>query len=155
MFTDLGTQLASAVTAGTAAGIAAGGGGLHVVEDEINSVIKTLQTELGELEESKFPSNGAIATVSFGLGPEATDIAGHHTRAHGVVVDTLKGLIKDLEAFQEAIREARGLVAKSDAAAEEDLRVLVTRTEGLDLGVNGLAQAQVNHRNDTPTNEDT
>jgi hypothetical protein len=59
-----------------------------------------------------------------------------------VVVDTLRGLIKDLEAFELAVIDAKDMIGKTDEEAEADLLVLVDRTESLDLGQQGARDAQ-------------
>jgi hypothetical protein len=144
VFADLGTRLAGEVVAFPAS--ASGGQGtktgIEIVEDEIKDVLTTLRTELETLETSTFPSEGHIRQVSFGVGAESDDIAYHHGRAHSVVVDTLRGLIKDLEAFELAVIDAKGMIGKSDEEAEADLLVLVDRTESLDLGQQGARDAQ-------------
>jgi hypothetical protein len=145
MFMELGRFLADA-----SAGAAAGGSGLQVVEEEIDAVIKTLTDELTSLGENKFEVKAHIPGRSFGGGEEAPVLATHHTRAHGVVVDTLTALIADLEKFRTAVQTARRLLKETDDEAKAELETILARTEGLDLGKYAHVQAQVDHVNDTP-----
>lgn len=125
---------------------------LEVVEDEITKVIKVLNDEISALEENEFPVKGHIAHHSFGGGSRSPLLAEHHARAHGVVVDTLGDLRKDLRDFREAVRDARRLLRDKDEEAEVDIKLVLARTEGLDLGTDAYTQAQYDHRDDTGGN---
>lgn len=125
---------------------------LEVVEDEITKVIKVLNDEITALAENEFPVKGHIAHRSFGGGARSPLLADHHARAHGVVVDTLVDLRKDLRDFREAVRDARRLIREKDEEAEVDIRMVLVRTENLDLGTDAYTQAQQDHRNDTGGN---
>ncbi|WP_435770116.1 hypothetical protein [Nocardioides sp. SYSU DS0651] len=127
--------------------------GLELVEEKISAVIVTLNTELTALQEVDFPAKGHIPRRSFGGGEPSPVLARHHARAHGVVVDTLKDLMTDLEDFRSAVREARALIREKDAAAEADVTRILTRTEGLDMGRWAYVDAQHQHVNDQPTDE--
>ncbi len=135
--------------------------GLELVEDQITLVITTLNDEIEALQAVDFPTNGHIAERSFGRGERSPLLALHHARAHGVVVDTLRDLRRDLRDFRGAVQEARTLLRDTDQQAEADAVLVLQRTESLDLGATAYDDAQVNHVNtqasDTPepaTSED-
>jgi hypothetical protein len=129
----------------------AGPKGLDLVEAEITAVIKTITDQLGKLEESEFPVKGHIGKSSFGGGDLSPYLAGHHTRAHAVVVDTLSKVKGDLETFRSSIHEARDLVRAKDEEAEADVKVILGQTESIDLGKWAYENAQVNNRDVAPT----
>jgi hypothetical protein len=130
---------------------AAGPKGLALAEAEITDVISTITTQLEDLEASEFPVKGHIAKNSFGGGDLSPLLARHHARAHAVVVETLGEVKGDLESFRTSIREARDLLRLKDEEAAADVRVILGRTEGIDMGRWAYADAQVNNRNAAPT----
>lgn len=148
-FVDLGALLAAAV----AAGAAPGRGELTVVETEISDVLTTLRAEQKVLEKVDFKAAAFIPGSSFGGGPKGPMLALHHTRAHGVVTDTLAEMIADLETLQTAIVGAKALVGEADADAQAKLATLLARADDLDLGQDSHAQAQVDHRDDVVTDQ--
>lgn len=150
VFTDLGARVIEAFTGDD---LPAKGSGLDVVEHEIDEVLTTLRSELTALQKNNFEVEAFIPGKSFGAGSEAATIAQHHARAHGVVVDTLKEMITDLETFRVSIVHAKGLIGEADAQAQADLSVIMARAENLDLGHQGHEDAQVNHVNDTASND--
>lgn len=121
---------------------------LEIVDEEISRVIKVLNDEITALEENEFPVKGHVAHHSFGGGSRSPMLAAHHKRAHGVVVDTLVDLRKDLSDFREAVRDARRLIRDKDEQAEVDIRLVLARTENLDLGTDAYTQAQRDHKYD-------
>ncbi|MFC5727623.1 MULTISPECIES: hypothetical protein [Nocardioides] len=129
----------------------AGQKGLAVAEREITKVIATITSQLEELDDSDFPVKGHIGRSSFGGGDLSPLVAGHHARAHAVVVDTLSEVKSDLESFRESIRDARDLLQVKDQEAEADVKVILGQTEGIDMGKWAYQDAQVNNRDVTPT----
>lgn len=111
--------------------------GLDIVEEEVDKTIAAITVELEAIRGNGFAVDGFIAAGSFGQGKEASDLAKEHTRAHGVIVQSLTETIADLETFREAIREARRLVRESDEDAQARIQTVLARTESLNLGWNG------------------
>ncbi|MDN5744700.1 MAG: hypothetical protein L0H31_06205 [Nocardioidaceae bacterium] len=132
-----------------AAGGSAGASGLALAEAEISVLLKDLRDQRKNLKDSTFDVDGYVPGRSYGNGAEAVALANGHARAHQVTVQTLTGLINDLQDLQVAIKEAKALVGEADAQAKDDLTAILTRTEGIDLGEQGHARAQVDHRDDT------
>ncbi|MBM9459740.1 hypothetical protein JK386_07475 [Nocardioides sp. zg-536] len=127
--------------------------GLELAEDEITKVIKELQEQIKALEENRFEVDAHIAKSSLGQADLSPALARHHARAHGVVTDTLSALLLDLQKFQTAVREARGLIGSTDAAAEQDLKLILAGTEDLDLGRYAYDRAQRDHVHTPATDE--
>ncbi|GAA4811262.1 hypothetical protein ACFQ0K_03850 [Nocardioides caeni] len=151
-----GTKLVDPVALGAAVGAAGSGlNGLDVVEDEIGGVLDVLQTQATAIEALDFANKAHIAKGSFGSGNEAVQLSVDHTKAHGVIVDTLNAMITDLSAFQDAVIHARGLIREADDQADLDLRTVLASTEDLDLGQRAHVNAQVEHSTDQPTEEPT
>lgn len=121
---------------------------LQVVDEEISKVIRVLNDEITALADNEFPVKGHVAHHSFGGGSRSPMLAAHHKRAHGVVVDTLVDLRKDLSDFRDAVRDARRLIRDKDEEAEVDIRLVLARTENLDLGTEAYTQAQRDHKYD-------
>lgn len=131
-------KLLDPVAIGAAVGAAVSAtDGLDIVEEEVDKTITAISVELEAIRGNGFAVDGFIAAGSFGQGKEASDLAREHTRAHGVIVQSLTETITDLESFREAIREARRLVRESDEDAQARLQTVLARTESLDLGWNG------------------
>lgn len=107
---------------------------LRIIEAQVTSVYKTLDEQITAIQDLKFTGQGAIPAGSFGQGIESTRLATEHTRAHGVIVDSLVEMRKDLGVFQAAILAAKGAITEADEQAETDLRLALNRTVGLDLG---------------------
>lgn len=133
----------------------AGSKGLALAEDEITKVITTITDQLEELDDSDFPVKGHIGRSSFGSGDLSPLVAGHHAKAHAVVVETLAEVKADLESFRTSIREARDLLRVKDQEAEADVKVILGQTEGIDMGKWAYQDAQVNNRNAVPTDTPT
>lgn len=133
--------------------------GLDLADKKIDEVVRTIGTELDNLNEVKFENSGHIAATSFGGGDRAPALALHHTRAHGVIVDTLKGVRADLIAFQRACREAREAIADVDQTAADDLRAKLVAVDSLrtgswsDRGEEAYEQAQHDHADDRPADD--
>ncbi|MCR1782194.1 hypothetical protein KVF89_06590 [Nocardioides carbamazepini] len=107
---------------------------LLIIEAQVASVYKTLDEQIEAIKGLKFTGDGAIPAGSFGQGIESTRLANEHTRAHGVIVDSLVEMREDLGVFQSAILAAKGVITEADEQAEADLRLALNRTVGLDLG---------------------
>jgi hypothetical protein len=133
--------------------------GLDLVDKAIENVITTITTELGYIKPAEFEADGHIAPASFGRADRAASIALHHTRAHGVVVDTLSGVKTDLENFQVALQSARDAVLEADQTTADELRLKQVAVTALttgsrsDEGDRAYNNAQHNHRNDVPKDE--
>ncbi|KAB2809414.1 hypothetical protein ACIRN4_24080 [Pimelobacter simplex] len=153
MFAELGTRLAGALSIGDLKTDGAPAQGLDLVVEQIKGVLTALDQGITDLEANKFPVDGFIRSASFGMGEEASRIAYHHTRAHGVVVDTLKGMKSDLEKFHASVLDAQALVTRTDEQAQADLTRIVARTENIDLGQQGHVDAQNDHTGDVPSDE--
>lgn len=153
MFAELGTRLAGALSIGDLKPDGTPAQGLDLVEEQIQLVLTALDEGITDLETNKFPVDGFIRATSFGMGTEAARLSYHHTRAHGVVVDTLKGMKADLEKFHASVLDAKALVTRTDEQAQADLTQIVARTGNIDLGQQGHVDAQHDHTGDVPTNE--
>lgn len=127
--------------------------GLALVDKEIALVITTLETEIETLKQNKFEVDAHIATRAFGQADKSPLLVRHHSRAHGVVTDTLAALLLDLQEFQEAVRDAQKLVGETDEASRSDLTLLLTQTEEIDMGRYAYDQAQNDHVDTPPTDE--
>jgi len=153
MFAELGTRLAGALSIGDLKPDGAPAQGLDLVVEQIQGVLTALDQGITDLENNKFPVDGFIRAASFGMGDDASRIAYHHTRAHGVVVDTLKGMKSDLEKFHASVLDAQELVTRTDEQAQVDLTRIVARTENIDLGQQGHVDAQNDHTDDVPSDQ--
>lgn len=127
--------------------------GLALVDEEISLVITTLETEIETLKQNKFEVDAHIATRAFGKADRSPLLVQHHSRAHGVVTDTLAALLLDLTEFQAAVRDAQKLVGETDAASKADLTLILNQTESIDMGQYAYDQAQNNHVDTPPTDE--
>lgn len=106
-------------------------GGIALVEREVDEVLGLLDEQLRTLREADFEAKAHIARLSFGGGEEAVDLAGHHDRAHRVVVAHLGELVDELTDFRAAIEEAKRLTLQADEDAEARIRVLIDRTDAM------------------------
>lgn len=95
--------------------------GLQLADEKIDGIISQIQEELKKLSPKKFETEGYIAPASFGGGDRAPGLGLHHGRAHAVVAETLRGVIQDLENFQQACRDARKYILEADQGAADDL----------------------------------
>ena len=93
---------------------------LRIDQTEINKVINTLHTQSGDLHESRF-QNLDVPAAAFGGSASAGQLGYHHSRAHQVVSDTLKGVVADLQRFREGIQRAETLVQEADADSADQL----------------------------------
>lgn len=126
---------------------------LKVVDKQITIVINSLDDEIAALEKVEFPVKGHIGRHSLGGGYLSPLLADHHAKAHGVTVDTLVDVRKDLAAFRDAVREARKLLRTKDEESAGDFKKILARADGLDVGSNTKSEAEREHANDTATDE--
>jgi hypothetical protein len=130
-------------------------GELLIIEGEIHGIITVIDQELAHFDPADFKSAGHISPGSFGGGDRAPSLTLHHTKAHGVMADTLYGLRADLHEYQQACRDAREFLKDADLTSAGDLTALKNAVEALgtgaqsDQGGAAYSQAQYNHRNDT------
>lgn len=136
--------------------------GLALADETIESVIKVIHDEEDKLSPAEFENSGHISSGSFGGGDRAPSLALHYSRAHEVTADTLKGVRKDLRAFQDACRDARKVIAGADQGAADQLQVTQVAVDSLtagswsDWGERSHEQAQQDHDYDTlPDEQDT
>lgn len=148
-----GSKLFDPVALASTISAAPGSAGLDIVEEEIRRVVTTLQDQKTEIAGLDFASTAHIGKGSFGAGSEASQLATDHTKAHGVIVDTLDAMIGDLDRFQTAVTEARALFGEADDRADEQVRVVLASVDQLDLGDQAQRDAQVRHSGDLPTDE--
>lgn len=124
------------------------------IESEINDIVKTIEDELKSYKPEHFQNQGHVESGSWGGGDRASSIATHHARAHGVMTDTLIGVREDLQAYQQACRDARKFLEDADLTAAGDLGAIRSAVEALanssgsDHGNKAYSQAQLNHAND-------
>ncbi|MDN5746345.1 MAG: hypothetical protein L0H31_14680 [Nocardioidaceae bacterium] len=128
-------------------------GELKVVDEQITIVINSLDDEIAALEKVEFPVKGHIGRHSLGGGHLSPLLANHHARAHGVTVDTMVDVRKDLTAFRDAVREARTLLRTKDEESAADFERILSRADGLDLGAGAKSEAERTHANDTATDD--
>lgn len=140
--------LASAVASGPGGPL-----GLSIVETKLSEVIATLEEQKTAIADLDFAGKAHIGKGSFGSGIEASALALDHAKAHAVIVDTLDAMILDLDRFQSAVVAARGDFGQADADAQEQLQVVLTSLNDLDLGGQALRDAQVRHSADVATEE--
>lgn len=133
--------------------------GLALADETIEAVIKVIQDEEDKLNPTEFENSGHISSGSFGGGDRAPTLALHYALAHEVTADTLKGVRKDLRAFQDACREARKVIAGADQDAADRLHVSQVAVESLttgswsNWGERSHEQAQQDHGYDSPPDE--
>ena len=113
---------------------AAAPGGLIVAADKVAGVIEMLQNQIESLEQSTFPTQGAVAPGAFGQADRSPVLDQLHTAAHGAVMATVTDLLEDLLGFQQAVREATDLVQRKDEDTAVELTAILRRTEDLDMG---------------------
>ena len=93
--------------------------GLALVETAIDGAIKDIQLAADTLEPDDFDAHAFIPKAAFGTADRSAEVALHHQRAHGVMKETLDGVLEDLHRFKEACVLARADIkgVDSDAAA--------------------------------------
>lgn len=127
--------------------------GLDLAVDAIDTVIKQIEAEMEVLLPVEFAFAASIQNGSFGGAESAPNLALHYSRAHEVTWKTLLGLKQDLEAFQQACRNAKQQIINAD----DDAAVRAERTrsaiETLEAGAAGHQGRQA-HR-DARQNQNT
>jgi hypothetical protein len=101
------------------------------IESEIDAIVKTIEDELASYKPEHFQNQGHVDHASWGAGDRASSIALHHSRAHGVMTDTLIGVRKDLRAYQQACRDARRFMEDADLTAAGDLAAIRNAVQAL------------------------
>lgn len=133
--------------------------GLDLAVGTIEAVIRSIEIERENLDPDSFEHRGHISGRSFGGADRAAALALHHTRAHAVTADTLKGVIEDLRTFQQACRDTLQAISDVDLDAADRLRRTQLAVQTLAAGAGGgegdrsYRQAQYDHQHDTPTDE--
>ena len=94
---------------------------LNVDEYKIRQVVEALSEGSEELGDNSFHRNARISPASFGGTEAAQALGNHHQRAHMVIDETIRGMVRDLEAFRDNVRNAVELVSRADETAAGDL----------------------------------
>jgi hypothetical protein len=80
----------------------------------IENVEKNLKDAVAALEGVKFKSQGTIAEMSFGDNATATSLSTHHGMAHGVMTDTLDGILKEIDSYTQNLQQSVELLRNTD-----------------------------------------
>lgn len=86
----------------------------------INNVLNTLESKHEDLQGSRF-KDLQVPTTAFGAAGSALALGGHHTKAHQVIDETLRGVLDDLVRFRDGLRHAEKLVHEADSQSAADL----------------------------------
>jgi hypothetical protein len=133
--------------------------GLDLAVETIDEVIALIEEEQRNIKPDRFEVQGHISPASFGGGDRAPALALHHGRAHAVTADTLRGVLTDLRAFQQACRDAKNAIIDVDEDTAGRLRATqvavdaLAVTTSIDHGRRAHERAQHDHANDRPTDE--
>lgn len=129
-------------------------GELIVIEKEVHDIIKSIDDHIDAVQPHHFGAQGYIAPTAFGAGSSAKNLALHHSKAHAVMTDTLKGVKADLATFQDACRDARKYLNDADLTSAGDLNAVRNAVGALSTGAqsnkgtSAYGKAQYKHRND-------
>ncbi|MCL2541661.1 MAG: hypothetical protein FWE71_04270 [Nocardioidaceae bacterium] len=129
-------------------------GELMVIESEVHDIIKSIDDHLNGVKPDHFKTHGYIAPTSFGGGSSAQNLALHHSRAHAVMTDTLKGVKADLQNFQDACRDAKKYLNDADLTSAGDLNAVRNAVSSISTGAQSnqggadYTAAQYRHRDD-------
>jgi len=116
-------------------GVAEAAEQIHMTIDELRSIA---DSKLPGLKDDAGRSRDQFRNLHLGDGafsdfPEAQAVARQHTGAHEVFVDTINGVIADLEDFEQRLRES---VANAEATDEQVEASMVALGKRLSHGYN-------------------
>lgn len=113
-------QIAGKIVTAGAGDPAAAAKEIKLVIDEIDDVTTQINAQLKTFKPEGFRRDGTIQEASFGGGERAGDIGSHHTRAHNVMYEVLKGVELDLDEFTLACKEALAILEDIDLTVADD-----------------------------------
>jgi len=93
---------------------------LVIDQAAIDQVTQTLEQKASEVHHCKL-ADLSVPVSTFGGSATASELGLHHALAHEVMVETLQGVVADLEAYRTAIRRAETLIGQADESSAADL----------------------------------
>jgi hypothetical protein len=114
---------------------AAVGAAIGAVEVTIEKVTAIAQTALPQAESEVTTSSTGFRNLSVSLGsfgdvPLAQELAQQHEAAHRVFVETVEGVLKDLQEFRQKLLDSMKSHSNTDDAAQAALLALGRKYDG-------------------------
>jgi hypothetical protein len=98
----------------------------------IENVEKNLNDAIDALQGVKFKTQGTIQEMSFGDNATATSLSTHHAMAHGVMTDTLAGVLAEIEAYTQNLKQSVELLRNTDEDSASSMQAAQSLVESLD-----------------------
>jgi hypothetical protein len=104
---------------------------LYVQPAIIENVERNLKDAVKALQGVQFKSQGTIAEMSFGDNATATSLSTHHGMAHGVMTDTLDGILAEIDAYTQNLRQSVELLRTTDEDSASAMQAELHLVESL------------------------
>lgn len=97
-------------------------------QDALESLQSRLLEQAAELDRAELKRLG-LGGGEFGGSPLGLSLGDHHGRAHRVIVETIDGVVADLERFRSSVVRAEELLASADVGSADTMERTRVRVE--------------------------
>ena len=94
---------------------------LNVDEAAITALLTSLEAAGQDLDAAGFKVQASIPSGSFGGSSTGHELAEHHRLAHAVVTETIQGVIADLLAFHDNVKQTVRVIDETDRDSADQL----------------------------------
>ena len=122
---------------------------LDVDPEGIRAVISALNANAHDLDDGSF-QRLHISPGVFGGSEAAAELGFHHSKAHQVVSDTIRGVVDDLTRFRDGVEQAVHLVNAADESNAADLQ---SKQSAVEVLVGSSAFSEGDRREQASRNE--